>query len=80
MVALIVTVPSAVVFSESPTIVAPVAPAFATLHVIVLFVAFDGFIVPESINGVITVAVVGTPSILVTGVYAMVTIIANSWI
>jgi hypothetical protein len=38
-----------------------------TLHVIVLYVAFDGFTVPVRVSGTPTVAVVGTPEIFVTG-------------
>ena len=67
MVALTVTVPAAVVLSVLPLMVAPVVPEFHTLHVIVLFVAFEGFTVPVSVSGVPAVAVVGTPVMLVTG-------------
>ena len=68
IVALTVTVPTAVVLSVFPLIVAPVVPALTMLHAIVLFVALDGFIVPVSVSCVPAVAVVGTPVMLVTGV------------
>ena len=68
MVALIITVPAAVVFSESPMIVAPVVPELTTLHIIVVFEAFAGLTVPKSIKGVIAVAVVGTLVISVTDI------------
>jgi len=67
-VALTVTVPAAVVCSVLPLIAAPVVPAFITLHIIVLFVALDGVIVPVSVKGVPAVAVDGTPVIFVTGI------------
>ena len=67
MAARIVTVPVPIVFSVLPLIHAPVVPVLTTLHVIVLFVAFDGFAVPVSVSGVLAVAVVCTPVMLVTG-------------
>jgi hypothetical protein len=72
IVALTVTVPAAVVFSVLPVIVAPVVPAFWTLHIIgAWFVASDGTTVPVRVRGVPAVAVVGTPVILVTAVNGM---------
>ena len=66
MVALTVAVPAAVALNVLPVIVAPVVPAFRTLHVIVLFVAFVGVTVPVSASGVPAVADVGTPLMFVT--------------
>jgi hypothetical protein len=67
IVAVIVTIPGAVVSIMLPSIVAPVVPAFKTLHTIVLFVAVKGEITPERISGVPAVARVGTPDMPVTG-------------
>ena len=78
MVALMVAVPTAVVFNVLTLIVAPVVPALTTLHAIVLFVAAAGFTVPVSVSGVRAVAVVGTPVMLVTGICTALTVIVKS--
>ena len=78
MVALTVTVPADVVFSILPLIVAPVVPAFTTLHIIVLFVAFGGFTLPDKNNGVTACVDVGTSVICVTGICDEVTVILKS--
>jgi hypothetical protein len=68
ILAVTVTVPAAVVLRVFPDeIVAPVVPAFATLHIILRWVAFAGFTVPVKVIGVPAVAVAGTFVMLVTG-------------
>ena len=74
IVALTVTVPAAVVFRLLPLMVAPVFPALATDHTIVLFVALAGFTVPVRVRAVPTVPLVGTPVIPVTGTMAVPTV------
>jgi len=69
-VAVTTAVPAAVALKVLPLIVAPVVPAFLTLHTIVLFVAFAGATVPVSVSGVPAVALAGTPVISVTAVNA----------
>jgi hypothetical protein len=67
MVALMVAVPAAVVLRILPPVmVAPVVPAFCTLHTMVLLVAVVGTTVPVSVSGEVTVAVVGMPVMSVT--------------
>ena len=73
--ALTITVPAETVLRVFPDIVAPVVPAFWTLHVIVLFVAFDGLTVPVNINGVPAVAADETPVIFVTGTKGSITLV-----
>lgn len=70
IVALTTTVPAAVVCSVFSLMVAPVVPGFCMLHDIVRLVALLGTIVPDKARGVPTVAVVGTPVIFVTEIWA----------
>ena len=80
MVAVTVTVPAPVAESVFPLIVAPVAPASLTLQLIVLFVAFAGATVPESVRPVPAVDVVGTPVISVTDTNGRLTVMVKSWV
>jgi hypothetical protein len=63
-----------VVFKVLPLIVAPVVPAFWTLHTIVLLVALTGVTVPLKARGVPAVAAVGTPVMLVTATNGSITV------
>jgi len=65
IVAVIVTVPAAVVLRVFPLIVAPVVPGDFTDHAMVLLVALVGVIDPERVRLPIE-AEVGTPVIPVT--------------
>ena len=78
MVALTVTVPALDVYNVLPLIVAPVEPAFTTLHVIVLLVAVVGVTVPVSVNDAPALTVAGTPVMFVTGVCGDVTVMLKS--
>ena len=55
-----------------PVIVAPVAPVFVTLQVIVWNVAFVGTTVPVNVRGTPVVAAVGIFAILSTGMIPVV--------
>ena len=69
IVAVIVAVPAAVVFKILPLVMlAPVVPAFSTLHTIVWLVALFGTTVPIKVRGSVAVADVGIPVISVTGI------------
>ena len=72
--------PAAVVVSVLPLILAPVVPALATLHVIVLLVALEGSTIPVRVSGVPAVALVGMPVMFVTATKAALTVIEKSWV
>ena len=69
MVAVMTALPGAVVFSVFvPVMFAPVAPGLVTLQVMVWLVAPEGSTVPVRVRGIPTVALAGTPEIVVTGI------------